>query len=197
MARDAGEASWLSLSCRRTTASRRRRARRNEGFETRRAAFTVCRKRHRSSDGRLSTPTSSSLAPASFAELDWLQRTPPPWGAALELAEGLPPAARMEMALPPALSVLARALSRRATVLGFATRDKPWHLVGVAFREGRASDVITAVKDRVVIGPHGQSRPSTRGDARTHLHEWLVPYGVSPTAIEIVLGDRDLASTWR
>ena len=119
------------------------------------------------------------------------------WGAALELAEGLPPAARMEMALPPALSVLARALSRRATVLGFATRDKPWHLVGVAFREGRASDVITAVKDRVVIGPHGQSRSSTRGDARTHLHEWLVPYGVSPTAIEIVLGDRDLASTWR
>src|SRR5919106_790871 len=29
------------------------------------------------------------------------------WGAALELAEGLPPAARMEMALPPGLSVLA------------------------------------------------------------------------------------------
>jgi hypothetical protein len=119
------------------------------------------------------------------------------WGAALELAEGLPPAARMEMALPPALSVLARAFSRRATVLGFAARAKPWHLVGVAFREGRAVDVITAVKDRVVVGPLGQSRHSTSQEARTYLNQWLVPYSVSPMTIEIVLGERDLPSTWR
>jgi hypothetical protein len=119
------------------------------------------------------------------------------WGAALELAEGLPPAARMEMALPPALSVLARALSRRAAVLGFAARAKPWHLVGVAFRDGRAVDVITAVKDRVVVGPHGQSRHSTSQEARTYLNQWLAPYSVSPMTIEIVLGERDLPSTWR
>jgi hypothetical protein len=119
------------------------------------------------------------------------------WGAALELAGGLPPAARMEMALPPALSVLARALSRRVTVLGFAVREKPWHLVGVGFREGRANDVITAVKHRIVIGPHGQSRASTPREARAHLNQWLAPYNVDPITIEIVLGDRDLPSTWR
>jgi hypothetical protein len=119
------------------------------------------------------------------------------WGAALELAEGLPPAARMEMALPPALSVLARALSRRATVLGFAARMNPWHLVGVAFREGRAVDVMTAVKDRVVLGPHGESRRSTPEEARTHLTQWLASFGVSPVMIEMVMGDRDLPSTWR
>jgi hypothetical protein len=119
------------------------------------------------------------------------------WGAALELAGGLPSAARVEMALPPALSVLARALSRRVTVLGFAAREKPWHLVGVAFREGRATDVITAVKDRVVIGPHGQSRASTPREARTHLNQWLAPYSVNPVTIEVVLGDRDLPSMWR
>src|ERR671915_2254170 len=90
------------------------------------------------------------------------------WGAALELADGLPPAARMEMALPPALSVLARALSRRTTVLGFATRDEPWHLVGVAFRGGKAADVITAIKDRVVIGPGAKPRESTPQRARMH-----------------------------
>lgn len=119
------------------------------------------------------------------------------WGAALELAKGLPPAARMEMALPPALSVLARALSRRATVLGFAARAKPWHLVGVAFRNGRATDIITMVKDHIVVGPDGHSRPSTPQEARTHLDQWLSPHGVSPATIETMLADRDLPSTWR
>jgi hypothetical protein len=119
------------------------------------------------------------------------------WGAALGLAEGLPPAARMEMALPPALSVLARALSRRATVLGFAARTKPWHLVGVAFREGRAIDVITALKDHVAVGPHGQPRRSAPHEARVHLEQWLAPHDVSPITIEMVLGDRDLPSMWR
>jgi hypothetical protein len=119
------------------------------------------------------------------------------WGAALELAEGLPPAARMEMALPPALSVLARAISRRATVLGFAVREKPSHFVSVVFRQGRAMDVFTAVKDRVVTGPHGQAFPSTAEEARTHLHRWLTSYGVSTNAIEVVLGERDLPSAWR
>jgi hypothetical protein len=119
------------------------------------------------------------------------------WGAALELAEGLPPAARMEMALPPALSVLARAISRRATVLGFATRDDPWHLVGVAFRGGKAIDVITAIKDRVVIGPGAKPRESTPQRARIHVDQWLAPYSVDSAAIEIVFGDRDLPASWR
>lgn len=119
------------------------------------------------------------------------------WGAALDLAEGLPAAARMEMALPPALSVLARALSRRTTVLGVASRDKPWHLVGVAFRGGRAIDVITAVKDRVVIGLQGQPRASSRHDAKAHLERWLAPYGVHPMVVELLLGERDLPAAWR
>ena len=119
------------------------------------------------------------------------------WGSALELAEGLPPAARMEMALPPALSVLARALSRHAIVLGFAARPDPWHLVGVSFRGGRAVDVITAVKDRVIVGAHGQPRRSTPSETRIHLDQWLAPYEVSPVAIEVVLGERDLPSAWR
>jgi hypothetical protein len=119
------------------------------------------------------------------------------WGAALELAEGLPPAARMEMALPPALSVLARAISRRATVLGFAVREKPSHLVSVVFRQGRAMDVFTAVKDRVLVGPQGQIRPSAPQEAKTYLEQWLTPYNLSPLAIETVLGERDLPSAWR
>ena len=119
------------------------------------------------------------------------------WGAALELAEGLPSAARMEMALPPALSVLARALSRRTTVLGFATREEPWHLVGVAFRGGKAIDVITAIKDRVVIGPGGKPRESTPQRARIHVDQWLAPYGVDSVAMEIAFGDRDLPASWR
>jgi len=120
-----------------------------------------------------------------------------PWGAALELAEGLPAAARMEMALPPALSVLARALSRRVTVLGFASREKPWHLVGVAFRGGRAVDVITAVKDRVVVGAQGQPQPATRQEAKLHLTRWLTPFAVEPGAIDVLLGASDLPATWR
>jgi hypothetical protein len=119
------------------------------------------------------------------------------WGAALELAEGLPSAARMEMALPPALSVLARALSRRATVLGVAARAKPGHLVGVAFRDGRAVDVITVVKDRIAIGPRGEPKASTPQEAKAHLLEWLAPYGVSAEAVNILLGERDLPATWR
>ena len=119
------------------------------------------------------------------------------WGAALGLSEGLPPAARMEMALPPALSVLARALSRRAQVLGFSAREDPWHFVGVAFRDGRAFDVITAVKDRVMLGPQAQPRASTPQQARTHLDRWLTPYHVSPVAIELVFGNHDLTSSWR
>jgi hypothetical protein len=118
------------------------------------------------------------------------------WGAALELAEGLPPAARMEMALPPALSVLARALSRRVTVLGFAAREKPRHFVGVAFRAGRAVDVITMVKDRIAIGAQGEPRTCTIVEARTHLQTWLGPHGVDPTTTELLLGDRDLPSRW-
>jgi hypothetical protein len=153
--------------------------------------------------------TSIAQSEARFFDIDSLQPTfsivrewtgysdATAWGAALELAEGLPPAARMEMALPPALSVLARALSRRATVLGVATRPKPWHLVGVAFREGRAVDVITAVKDRVVIGAQGQARRAAPPEVRTYLDQWLAPYGVGPLAIEIVIGERDLPSTWR
>lgn len=120
-----------------------------------------------------------------------------PWGAALELAEGLPAGARMEMALPPALSVLARALSRRVTVLGFAARDKPRHFVGVAFRGGRAADVITMVKDRIVIGAPGESRRCTLPEAKTHLQTWLAPYGVDSATIELVLGERNLPATWR
>jgi len=120
-----------------------------------------------------------------------------PWGAALELAEGLPAAARMEMALPPALSVLARALSRRVTVLGFASREKPWHLVGVAFRGGRAVDVITAVKDRVVVGAQGQPQPATRQEAKLHLTQWLTPFAVEPAAVDVLLGASDLPATWR
>jgi hypothetical protein len=119
------------------------------------------------------------------------------WGAALELAAGLPAAARMEMALPPALSVLARALSRRATVLGIASRGKPWHLVAVVFREGRALDVITAVKDRVAIGPSGQPQPRSPGEAAAYLHQWLAPHGVNPETVELLLGARDLPATWR
>lgn len=120
-----------------------------------------------------------------------------PWSAALELAQGLPAASRMEMALPPALSVLARALSRRATVLGVAARDKPAHLVGVAFREGRAVDVITAVKDRVAIGPHGQPQTVTPQELKAHLIRWLAPYDVTAPTVELLLGERDLASAWR
>jgi len=120
-----------------------------------------------------------------------------PWGAALELAEGLPAAARMEMALPPALSVLARALSRRVTVLGFASREKPWHLVGVAFRGGRAVDVITAVKDRVVVGAQGQPQPATRQEAKLHLTQWLTPFAVEPAAVDVLLGASDLPANWR
>ena len=120
-----------------------------------------------------------------------------PWGAALDLAEGLPASARMEMALPPALSVLGRALSRRATVLGFASREKPWHLVGVAFRGGRAIDVFTSVKNRVVVGAGGQPQPGTPEEARSRLVEWAAPHGGSAKAIEIVLGEHDLVSVWR
>ncbi|HJR67193.1 MAG TPA: hypothetical protein VJ802_12270 [Gemmatimonadaceae bacterium] len=119
-----------------------------------------------------------------------------PWGAALELAEGLPAAARMEMALPPALSVLARALSRRAAVIGFAAREKPAHFVGVAFRGGRAADVITMVKDRMVIGVTGEPRSCTPAEARVHLQGWLGQYGVDPATTELLLGERDLASRW-
>lgn len=118
------------------------------------------------------------------------------WGAALELAEGLPPAARMEMALPPALSVLARALSRRVTVLGFAARDKPRHFVGVAFRGGRAADVITMVKDRIVLGATGEPRSCTPAEALVHLQGWLGQYGVDPATSELLDG-RDLPATWR
>jgi hypothetical protein len=120
-----------------------------------------------------------------------------PWGAALDLAEGLPAAARMEMALPPALSVLARALSRRATVVGFASREKPWHLVSVAFRGGRAVDVFTAVKDRVVVGAGGQPQRGTPEEAQLRLREWVAPYGVNPKAIEAAVGAPDLVSGWR
>jgi len=119
------------------------------------------------------------------------------WGAALELAEGLPPAARMEMALPPALSVLARALSRQSTVVGFAAREKPWHFVGVAFREARAADVITMVKDRIVVGPRGEPRSCSVAEARRHLQAWIAPYGVEPETIELLLGERALPGTWR
>lgn len=120
-----------------------------------------------------------------------------PWGAALDLAEGLPAAARMEMALPPALSVLARALSRRATVLGLASREKPWHLVSVAFRGGRATDVFTLVKDRVVVGAGGQPQRSSAEEARSRLRDWAAPYGVTANAIQIFLEERDLVSGWR
>lgn len=118
------------------------------------------------------------------------------WGSALDLAKGLPPAARLEMALPPALSVLARALSRRATVIGVAAREKPWHLVGVTFRQGRAVDVITVVKDRISIGPEGQPRTATRSEVTTHLIQWLAQYGVDGAVVDLVLGDRDLAARW-
>ena len=120
-----------------------------------------------------------------------------PWGAALELAQGLPAASRMEMALPPALSVLARALSRRTTVLGIAARERPGHLVGVAFRQGRAVDVITAVKDRVAIGPHGQPQQATGESIKAHLIEWLAPYDVTASTVELLLGDRSLPASWR
>ena len=119
------------------------------------------------------------------------------WGSALELAKGLPAAARMEMALPPALSVLARALSRRVTVIGVAAREAPWHLVGVAFRQGRAVDVITVVKDRIAIGPDGEARTATRPAATARVTEWLAQYGVDAPTVELVLGERDLPVTWR
>lgn len=119
-----------------------------------------------------------------------------PWSAALELAKGLPPAARMEMALPPALSVLARALSRRATVIGFAARERPWHFVGVAFRAGRAADVITLAKDRIVVGVHGEPQRCTIPEAEAHLQTWLAPY-VDRATTGLLLGDRDLPATWR
>jgi hypothetical protein len=119
------------------------------------------------------------------------------WGAALELAEGLPPAARMEMALPPALSVLARALSRRVTVLGFAARESPWHFVGVAFRDARAADVITMVKDRIVVGPRGEPQHCTMPEAKAHVQSWLAPYNVDPSITELLLGERGLPATWR
>jgi hypothetical protein len=118
------------------------------------------------------------------------------WGAALELAEGLPAAARMEMALPPALSVLARALARRTTILGFAAREKPWYFVGVAFREARAADVITMVKDRIVIGARGDPQRCTISEAKAHLQTWLAPYGVEALTTELLLGERDLPSRW-
>ena len=118
------------------------------------------------------------------------------WGAALELAEGLPAAARMEMALPPALSVLARALSRRTTALGFAARERPGHLVGVAFRHGRAADVITAVKDRIAIGPHGQPQKATSQELKSHLIQWLAPYDVTESTVELLLGERSLPARW-
>jgi hypothetical protein len=119
------------------------------------------------------------------------------WGAALELAEGLPAAARMEMALPPALSVLARALSRRATVLGFAVRDERRHLVGVTFRQGRAIDVITAVEDRVIIGANGRPQDISQHDLRAHLDRWVAPYGIGRVGVETLLGEPHLPSTWR
>lgn len=139
-----------------------------------------------------------ALAPALSVVREWSSYSDAtPWGAALDLAEGLPAAARMEMALPPALSVLGRALSRRATVLGFASRENPWHLVGVAFRGGRAIDVFTSVKDRVVVGASGQPQPSMREDAASRVREWAAPYGVSAEAVEIVMGKRNLVSGWR
>lgn len=139
-----------------------------------------------------------ALEPALSIVREWASYSDAtPWGAALDLAEGLPPAARMEMALPPALSVLARALSRRATALGFASREKPWHLVAVSFRGGRAVDVFTAVKDRVVAGVGEQPQSSTPEEAHVRLGDWLAPYGVNAKAIEIVVGARDLVSGWR
>src|SRR5687768_11590164 len=155
-------------------------------------------------------PTNSTAqSEARFFDIDLLQPTlsvvrewtgysdATAWGAALELAEGLPPAARMEMALPPALSVLARALSRRVAVLGFAARDNPRHFVGVAFRGGRAADVITMVKDRIVLGATGEPRSCTPAEARVRLQGWLGQYGVDPATSELLLGGRDLPATWR
>jgi hypothetical protein len=118
------------------------------------------------------------------------------WGAALELAEGLPAASRMEMALPPSLAVLARALSRRTTVVGIASREKPWHLVGVAFRDGRAVDVITVVKDRIVVGARGEPRNASRDDARAHVVQWLARYDVAQQTADLLLGERDLPARW-
>jgi hypothetical protein len=139
-----------------------------------------------------------ALEPALSIVREWASYSDAtPWGAALDLAEGLPAAARMEMALPPALSVLARALSRRATALGFASREKPWHLVVVAFRGGRAMDVFTAVKDSVVVGVGGRPQSSTPEEARARLDDWLAPYGVKANAIQIAVGERDLVSGWR
>ena len=139
-----------------------------------------------------------ALEPALSIVREWASYSDAtPWGAALDLAEGLPAAARMEMALPPALSVLARALSRRATVLGFASRENPWHLVAVAFRDGRATDVFTVVKNRVVVGAAGHPQTHSAEEARSRLSEWAAPYGVPAIASEILLGERDLVSGWR
>lgn len=139
-----------------------------------------------------------ALGPALSIVREWPSYSDAtPWGAALDLAEGLPAAARVEMALPPALSVLARALSRRATVLGVASREKPWHLVAVAFRAGRAVDVFTAVKNRVVVGVAGHPQTSTPEEARGRLADWLAPYGVNAKVVEIAAGERDLVSGWR
>ena len=138
------------------------------------------------------------LQPTLSIVREWMgYKDATPWGVALELAASLPGAARMEMALPPALSVLARALSRHVTALGFAMRQTPWHFVGVAFRSGRAVDVITAANERLVIGPVGELRSTTPQEIRTHLGQWVRPYGISSEAIDILLGERELASTWR
>jgi hypothetical protein len=118
------------------------------------------------------------------------------WGAALELAEGLPAASRMEMALPPASAVLARALSRQTTVVGIASREKPWHVVAVAFRQGRAADVITIVKDRIVVGAQGQPRSATSDDAKAKLVYWLAHYDVAADTVPVLLGERDLPAQW-
>ena len=119
------------------------------------------------------------------------------WGSALDLAKGLPAATRMELALPPALSVLARALSRRVTVIGIAARERPWHLVGVVFRQGRASDVITIVKDRIAVGADGQPRSATRSEAKEQLVHWLAQHSVDGVTADVVLGERDLPAMCR
>lgn len=118
------------------------------------------------------------------------------WKAALELAQGLPPAARMETALPPALSILARALSRDGVAVGLATRTAPRQIVAVAFRRGRAADILTMADARIAVGATASPTPVTDDDARTELERWLSSHVSANDVVSVLTGERDLPSAW-
>jgi hypothetical protein len=119
-----------------------------------------------------------------------------PWSAAIELSEGLPAATRMELALPPGLSILARALSRSGVAVGAAARSSPVQIVVVVFRGGRASDVFTYADGRVMSDASSSPRPMSATEARSALADFLRSASIDATATDLIFPGDDLPSTW-